>query len=73
MNKEIIDKLFDVNNMLTELEVLIDIAVKYCEISDEDYSKMSVMLAVMQDKLRLLQALEDSIFSFCRSESYSPK
>ncbi len=73
MNKEIIDKLFEINNALTEIEYLLEITTKYCELSEEDYSKITIMFLIMQDKLRQLQEVDDSIFGLCKDESYSPK
>ncbi len=73
MNKEIIDKLFEISNILTEIEHLLEIATKYCELSEEDYSKITMMFLIMQDKVRQLQELDDSMFGLCKDENYSPK
>ena len=73
MNREIIDKLFEINNVLTEIEHLLEITPKYCELSEEDYSKITIMFLIMQNKVRLLQELDDSIFGLCKDENYSPK
>ena len=73
MNREIIDKLFEIKNVLTEIEHLLEITTKYCELSEEDYSKITIMFLIMQNKVRLLQVLDDSIFGLCKDENYSPK
>ena len=73
MNREIIDKLFEIKNVLTEIEHLLEITTKYFELSEEDYSKITIMFLIMQNKVRLLQELDDSIFGLCKDENYSPK
>ncbi len=54
MNREIIDKLFEINNQLTDIENLIEILTKYCELSEEDYSKITVLLFIIQKQICLL-------------------
>ena len=73
MNKEIVDKLFEINNQLTDIENLVEILTKYCEISEEDCSKITVLLLIIQKQIRLLIELEDSLFGMCKYENYSPK
>lgn len=73
MNKEIIDTLFKANNMLSDIENMLEILTTYCELSEEDYSKISVLLLIIQKQIRMLIELEDSIFGLCKDENYSPK
>ncbi len=73
MNKEIIDKLFEINNQLTDIENLVEILTKYCELSEEDCSKITVLLLIIQKQIRLLIELEDSLFGMCKYENHSPK
>ncbi len=73
MNKEIVDKLFEINNQLTNIENLVEILTKYCEISEEDCSKITVLLLIIQKQIRLILDLQDSLFGICKDENYSPK
>lgn len=73
MNREIIDKLFEINNQLTDIENLIEILTKYCELSEEDYSKITVLLFIIQKQICLLVDLQESLFGICKDENYSPK
>ncbi len=73
MNREIIDKLFEINNQLTDIENLIEILTKYCELSEEDYSKITVLLFIIQKQICLFVDLQESLFGICKDENYSPK
>lgn len=67
------DKLFQINNQLTDIENLLEILTKYCEISEEDHSKPVVLLLIIQKEIRLIMELDDSQFCICKDETYSPK
>ncbi len=73
MNREIIDKLFEINNQLTDIENLIEILTKYCELSEKDYSKITVLLFIIQKQICFLVDLQESLFGICKDENYSPK
>lgn len=73
MNKEIVDKLFEINNQLIDIENLVEILTKYCELSEEDCSKITVLLLIIQKQIRLIMDLQESLFGMCKCENYSPK